>query len=125
LPFFAKTTDITLGRSNNSPPKGMYFSRAKPLLLKLVFLLARAGVDAGRALTLIERGIVQIGLSLNEQSASVRHLYERYGNVPSSLADACLIRLSELHEPCQILTIDIDFHTYRRHGRKAIPVISP
>ena len=74
---------------------------------------------------LIERGIVQIGLSLNEQSASVRHLYERYGNVPSSLADACLIRMSELHEPCQVLTIDGDFHIYRRHGRKAIPVISP
>ena len=101
------------------------FLTCEAVVAETCFLLARAGVDAGRALMLIERGIVQIGLSLNEQSASVRHLYERYGNVPSSLADACLIRMSELHEPCQVLTIDSDFHIYRRHGRKAIPVISP
>lgn len=101
------------------------FLTCEAVVAETCFLLARAGVDAGRALMLIERGIVQIGLSLNEQSASVRHLYERYGNVPSSLADACLIRMSELHEPCQVLTIDSDFHIYRRHGRRAIPVISP
>jgi uncharacterized protein len=101
------------------------FLTCESVVAETCFLLARAGVDAGRALMLIERGIVQIGLSLNEQSASVRHLYERYGNVPSSLADACLIRMSELHEPCRVLTIDSDFHIYRRHGRKAIPVISP
>jgi uncharacterized protein len=89
------------------------------------FLLARAGVDAGRALELIERGVVQIGMSLSEQTTAVRNLYSRYDNVPASLADACLIRMSELHEPCQVLTVDSDFHIYRRHGRKAIPVICP
>lgn len=89
------------------------------------FLLARAGLDAGRALEFVERGVVQIGLSLTEQIAAVRNLYQRYDNVPASLADACLIRLSELHEPCQVLTLDSDFHIYRRHGRKAIAVISP
>lgn len=89
------------------------------------FLLARAGVDAGRALELLERGVVQIGMSLSEQTTAVRNLYSRYDNVPASLADACLIRMSELHEPCQVLTVDSDFHIYRRHGRKTIPVISP
>lgn len=89
------------------------------------FLLARAGLDAGVALALIERGVVQIGLSLAEQVSAVRSLYRRYDNVPASLADACLIRLSELHEPCRVLTLDSDFHIYRRHGRKAIAVITP
>ncbi len=89
------------------------------------FLLAHAGLDAGKALELIERGAVQLGLSLAEQTTAVRKLYQRGGNVPASLADACLIRLSELHEPCQVLTLDSDFHIYRRHGRKAISVISP
>jgi uncharacterized protein len=89
------------------------------------FLLARAGVDAGRAFELIERGVVQIGMSLSEQTTAVRNLYSRYDNVPASLADACLIRMSELYEPCQVLTLDSDFHVYRRNGRKAIPVICP
>lgn len=52
-------------------------------------------------------------------------LFERYDNVPASLADACLIRMSELFEPCSVFTLDRDFQIYRRHGRKAIPTLSP
>jgi predicted nucleic acid-binding protein len=52
-------------------------------------------------------------------------MFERYDNVPASLADACLVRLAELHEPSRVLTMDGDFRIYRRHGRKAIGVISP
>lgn len=101
------------------------FVTCEAVVAETCFLLARAGLDAGRALELIERGVVQIGLTLAEQARAVRNLYQRYDNVPASLADACLIRLSELHEPCQVLTLDSDFHIYRRHGRKAITVISP
>ncbi len=101
------------------------FITCEAVVSETCFLLARAGLDAGRALELIERGVVQIGLSLAEQLKAVRNLYQRYDNVPASLADACLIRLSELHEPCQVLTLDSDFHIYRRHGRKAISVIKP
>lgn len=101
------------------------FLTCEAVVSETCFLLARAGLDAGRALQLIERGVVQIGLSLAEQVKAVRNLYQRYDNVPASLADACLIRLSELHEPCQVLTLDSDFHIYRRHGRKAIAVVSP
>ena len=56
---------------------------------------------------------------------SVRALFERYDNVPASLADACLLRLSELHEPCKVFTLDRDFQIYRRHGRRAAPDTSP
>jgi len=89
------------------------------------FLLARAGFDPGKALALIERSVVQIAISLADQAGAVRALFERYENVPASLADACLIRLSELYDPCRVLTLDSDFHVYRRHGRKVIPVLSP
>lgn len=89
------------------------------------FLLARDGFDPAKALAFIERGVVVIGMSLGEQASAVRQLFERYGNVPASLADACLVRMSEMHEPCKVLTLDRDFHVYRRHGRKAIPLITP
>lgn len=89
------------------------------------FLLARQGFDPAKALALIERGVVRVAMSLGDQATAVRTLFERYDNVPASLADACLIRMSELHEPCRVLTLDSDFHIYRRHGRKVIPVLSP
>lgn len=37
-------------------------------------------------------------MSLRDEIAAVRALFQRYDNVPASLADACLIRLAELHE---------------------------
>lgn len=77
------------------------------------------------ALALVERGVVRIAMSLTEQVAAVRALFERYDNVPASLADACLVRMSELHEPCRVMTLDSDFLIYRRHGRKIIPVLAP
>jgi predicted nucleic acid-binding protein len=89
------------------------------------FLLRRAGHDPGKALALIERGVVRIGMSLAEETGAVRALFERYGNVPASLADACLIRMSELYERCVVLTLDADFQIYRRFGRRVIPQIGP
>jgi uncharacterized protein len=101
------------------------FLTCEAVVAETCFLLATAGFDPSKALAFIERGVVQVGLSLQEQITSVRALFERYDNVPASLADACLIRLSELHEPCRVMTLDSDFHVYRRHGRKTIPLIAP
>jgi len=42
-----------------------------------------------------------------------------------SLADACLVRMSELYEGATIMTIDSDFLHYRRNGRNVIPLIYP
>jgi uncharacterized protein len=36
-----------------------------------------------------------------------------------------LVRMSALYEPCHVLTLESDFHIYRRHGRKTIPVVCP
>ena len=43
----------------------------------------------------------------------------------AALADACLVRMSEPYERCRVFTLDADFHIYRRHGRKVIPLLSP
>lgn len=101
------------------------FLTCEAVVAETCFLLARGGFDPSRALALVERGVVCVAMSLAEQVAAVRALFERYDNVPASLTDACLVRLSELHEPCRVLTFDSDFSVYRRHGRKVIPVLSP
>ena len=89
------------------------------------FLLARAGHDPAKALALVSRGAVQMGMSLADEITPVQSLFERYENVPASLADACLVRMSELYERCRVFTLDADFQVYRRHGRKVIPLLWP
>jgi predicted nucleic acid-binding protein len=49
----------------------------------------------------------------------------RYADTPMSLADACLVRLSELNSDCRLLTVDSDFKRYRRHSRQMIPLLAP
>ncbi|ENO78286.1 hypothetical protein C665_18607 [Thauera aminoaromatica S2] len=95
------------------------------MVAEACLLLARAGFDPARALMLLERSAVHIALSLESQTAPVRTLFERDDNVPASLADACLLRMSELFEPCSILTLGRNFGIYRRLGRKTISLMSP
>lgn len=101
------------------------FMTCEAVVAETCFLLARAGFDPAKALALVEKQVVQVAMSLNEEVAAVRALFQRYDNVPASLADACLIRLAELNEPCRVMTLDSDFHIYRRHGRKVISLVSP
>ncbi len=89
------------------------------------FLLARGGHDPAKALALVARGVVRVGMALGDEITSVQALFERYDTVPASLADACLMRMSELYERCRVFTLDADFHIHRRHEHKVIPLLSP
>jgi hypothetical protein len=42
-----------------------------------------------------------------------------------SLADACLVRRSELHSDCQEFTQDAHFRRYRRPGQQVIRLLAP
>ena len=50
---------------------------------------------------------------------------QRYESVPMSLADACLVRMSEIYTDTSILTLDSDFRIYRQYKNQVIPVIMP
>jgi predicted nucleic acid-binding protein len=95
------------------------------VLSEACFLLrnARGGTEA--VLKLVERGLVRLPFRLEAESASVRRLLSRYSNVPMSLADACLVRLSEQVSASVLLTLDRDFRFYRKHGRNVIPTRMP
>ena len=76
-------------------------------------------------LELVRRQLLSIGLTVEEESERISLLMDRYSNQPMSLADACLVRMSELHDDCVLLTLDSDFRVYRRNGRQAIPLLMP
>jgi len=51
---------------------------------------------------------------------------EKYGDQEMQLADACLVRMSELQRDCRLFTLDQkDFRVYRRFERQVIPLIAP
>ncbi len=97
----------------------------EPVLTEAAFLLTREGRGADAVFGLLERGVIRIGLSVQDEQADLRALMHRYRNRPMSLADACLVRLSEIHNAGEIFTLDSDFRIYRRHGNKVIPVRMP
>jgi hypothetical protein len=49
----------------------------------------------------------------------------KYADVPMSLADSCLVRMSETLSDPLLLTTDADFRIYRRHSRQAVPCMLP
>lgn len=89
------------------------------------FLLSRVHGGEAAVLNLIQRKAVQIDFSLNAEAEAIQNLMAGYASVPMSLADACLVRMAELHRDSSILTLDSDFQIYRKHRNEMISVISP
>jgi predicted nucleic acid-binding protein len=95
------------------------------VLTEACHLLRRLQGGSQGVLELVNRGIVRLPFALQKEAATVAHLLERYASVPMSLADACLVRMSELVAGSAVVTVDSDFHIYRRNGRQVIPTIMP
>ena len=83
----------------------------------------KGGPDA--VIALASRGILAVDFHLDSELGPIKKLMAKYANVPMSLADACLVRMTELDRELTIITLDDDFRIYRRHGRQAIPVLMP
>jgi predicted nucleic acid-binding protein len=97
----------------------------EPILTEAAFLLKREGCEADPLFALLERRVIRIAFDIQEEHTDLRALMHRYRNRPMSLADACLVRMSELHPTGEVFTLDSDFRFYRRHGNKVIPVLMP
>jgi len=97
----------------------------EPVLTEAAFILKREGADTDAIFTLLERKVLRIGIKVEDELPDLRALMRRSRNRPMSLADACLVRMSELHGGAEVFTLDSDFRIYRRHGNKAIPLLTP
>jgi len=97
----------------------------EPVLTEACYLLATLPGGSQSVLRMLETGAVRITLYVEAELTPIKTLMTRYRNVPMSLADACLVRLSELNAAGVVLTLDSDFMIYRKHGRHTVPVIIP
>jgi predicted nucleic acid-binding protein len=97
----------------------------EPVIAEACHLLTSWPGGRESVIKLLETGALKIGFHLPDEMLSIRALMARYRNVPMSLADACLVRMSEQNTSGKILTLDSDFLIYRKHGRQTIPIIIP
>ncbi len=88
-----------------------------------IHLLGSRGAPALNAL--LRRQAVIVSFDLGKNLEPVLKLMQKYTSVPMSLADACLVRMTETLTEATVLTTDSDFGIYRRHSRQAIPCITP
>ena len=77
-------------------------------------------------LEMLKVGDLEIALRLDDNTAEVLALTKKYRDQKMDLADACVVRMSELFEDCVVYTVDRrDFSVYRRHSRRPIPCEFP
>src|SRR5579864_5134166 len=74
---------------------------------------------------LLSRRALLVTFELAKNVEPVVRLIEKYSDVPMSLADACLVRMTETLADCVVLTTDKDFRVYRRHSRRMVPCVTP
>ncbi|MDF1563776.1 MAG: PIN domain-containing protein [Deltaproteobacteria bacterium] len=97
----------------------------EPVLAEACFLLRNTEGGADAVLELVARDLLRVQFEVAEEIEALRSLMKKYASVPMSLADACLVRATELHKDSTVLTLDEDFRVYRRNRGQAIPVIMP
>lgn len=95
------------------------------VLSEAAFLLSHVPGGSQALLDLVTKGLVAVSFSLQAEARPIQQLLMRYANIPMALADACLVRLTEIHPESVLLTIDSDFQIYRRNGRSVIPMLFP
>ncbi|MFM2432804.1 MAG: hypothetical protein RLZZ511_4018 [Cyanobacteriota bacterium] len=98
---------------------------SETVITEACFLAQRIHNGQSTILKLLEQKYITIPFTLNQEVSAITTLMQRYASVPMSLADACLVRMSELNENSPILTLDSDFKIYRQHRNQIIPTIIP
>ena len=93
------------------------------VVVETFFLLAPP--EADRLARLLRDGRLRVVYGLRDEVERVLDLKDKYANVPMSLADACLVRMSETLPDPVVLTTDADFKIYRRHSRQVVPCLMP
>jgi len=99
------------------------WSTCEAVLSEAFHLLGTRGRPALAAL--LRRRAAIPAFDLRQDLERPLKLIEKYADVPMSLADACLVRMTETLADPILLTTDTDFTIYRRHSRAAVPCVLP
>jgi predicted nucleic acid-binding protein len=101
------------------------FVTCEAVLTEAFFLLRHRPVATRALRNLLRSDLIDLSFQVDAHRRLLCRLMQDYENVPMSLADACLVRMSELHRELPVFTLDSDFAVYRRNGNEVIPLIHP
>src|SRR5438094_3916161 len=76
------------------------------VLAEADFIARSRGFDPGVLYDWIIEGAIELPFRLEDEAADVAALLRRYSSREMQLADACLVRMSEIFRDCQVLTLD-------------------
>lgn len=97
----------------------------EPVITESCFLLRNIYGGEDAIMGLIEKKKIIISFNLAKEIKEVKKLMQTYKSVPMSLADGCLVRMSEIYPNSLLLTLDRDFIIYRRNKNQVIDLIIP
>jgi uncharacterized protein len=97
----------------------------EPVLTEATYLLARFSRAQDALFELLQNGALKIAFRIEDHVDALRRLLQKYRDTPMSLADACVVRMAEIHDQHDVLTLDADFSVYRKHGRVPLTLIHP
>jgi predicted nucleic acid-binding protein len=109
-----------VAQSSQLPPP---WKTCEAVLSETFYLLGKDG--RGWLAKLLRRSAVISAFTLADNRDPVLDLIHKYADLPMSLADACLVRMTEVLPDPIILTTDEDFRIYRRHSRQVVPCSRP
>ena len=97
------------------------------VITEAVFLLGKTSNGVSKVVDILRRGDLRITYSLarDQERERVCEILKTYNNLPASLADACLVRMSENHPRRKVFTLDSHFRIYRRNDNEPIPLLMP
>ena len=79
----------------------------EPVLTEAMHLLGRYSKAQDDLLELLQNGALNLALRVEEHLGALRKLLQKYRDIPMSLADACIVRMAEIHERHSVLWIRI------------------
>ncbi len=112
--------DWAVAQATEFPPP---WSTCEAALSEAFHLLGERGIPSLGAL--LRRHALLVAFTFADNAEPIVKLLDKYSDVPMSLADACLVRMTETLANPVVLTTDRDFRIYRRHSRQMVPCVTP
>lgn len=101
------------------------FYSCEAVITESFFLMSRIPMGVEKLIELLEMQYILIQPVYSENQSSIHHLIQSYSNIPMSMADACLVQMTDQRKESSIFTLDSDFQIYRSLKGEHIQVIAP
>lgn len=94
-------------------------------LSEAFFLLRACHGGPVQLVGMLQSGGLVPDFCLASELPAVCRLLAKYRDLPMSLADACLVRMAEMHPRHLVMTLDTDFRVYRLRRNARVPLLIP